>query len=76
MTKRSRDSKGRFDSSAAYSDQEFIDAVGELDLPTTVDVANVVGCGHSTAHGRLKSLEDSGDLESRSVGSALVWSVT
>ncbi|WP_343233307.1 helix-turn-helix domain-containing protein [Natronosalvus halobius] len=75
MNERSRDEKGRFDSNVAYSDVDFRQAVAELELPTTGDIAREVGCKRATAHRRLTQLEESGDLESRSVGNALVWSV-
>lgn len=73
--KRSRKDDGRFDSQPAFPDEEFLDAVDRLDEPTTGDVARSVGCARTTAHERLRELEDDGRLSSRRVGNALVWAL-
>ena len=72
--KRPRDKQGRLGGNA-YSDDDFLDAVRGADLPTTGDVADAVGCSRQTAHKRLRALEDDGQLDSKKVGSALVWSL-
>ena len=64
---------GRFE--ATFEPAEFLDAVDDLELPTTADVAEAVGCAHRTALHHLNSLEDSGALDSRLVGRAKVWSI-
>jgi GTP-sensing pleiotropic transcriptional regulator CodY len=59
--------------SATFSDEEFLDAVEDGDLPTTSGVADTVGCEYRTAYERLGQLEDAGAIASREVGNSLVW---
>ncbi|MFP8891876.1 hypothetical protein ACLI4U_19200 (plasmid) [Natrialbaceae archaeon A-CW2] len=75
MTERKRDSDGKLSSGDVYSDVDFIGAVRELDTATTVRVAESVGCERTTAHKRLSSLEERGELEKEDIGGVLVWSV-
>ncbi len=56
-----------------YSDRDFLDAVDRLELPTTTDVADELGCVKATAAGRLNALEDDGELAAKTVGQAKVW---
>lgn len=74
VTERPRDDHGRLQGNA-YHDQDFLDAVRAAGLPTTVDVAEAVGCERTTAYQRLTALEDDGQLESRKVGRTLVWAI-
>ena len=74
VTERPRDDHGRLQGNA-YSNTDFLDAVREGDLATTVDIAEAVGCERTTAYHRLTALEDDGQLESRKVGQSLVWSI-
>lgn len=74
VNKRPRDDHGRLGGNA-YEDSEFFEAIADQELPTTVDVAEVVGCSRKTAYQRLTALEDEGQLENRQIGKALVWSV-
>jgi DNA-binding transcriptional ArsR family regulator len=64
---------GRFES--VYDPEEFVDAVGDLDLPATADVADAVEAPHRTALHHLNKLEEAGRLTSRKVGAAKVWDV-
>ena len=73
MSDRSRDNLGRFEGD--YPDRIFLDAVQEGEMPTTADVSREVGCSRSTAWVRLKELESCCQVEGRTVGSAIVWSV-
>lgn len=57
-----------------YSDRAFLEAVSKLDLPTAKDVGDELGCAKTTAAGRLADLEERGEVRSRSVGQAKVWS--
>jgi hypothetical protein len=59
-----------------FTDEEFLDAVEDGDLPTTNDVADAVGCQYRTAYARLGELEDEGKIASRTVGNSLVWMST
>lgn len=64
---------GRF--KPTFTPEEFLDAVGERDLPTTSEIADVVGCAHRTALHHLNALEDTGDLDSRMAGRAKLWTM-
>jgi len=59
-----------------YTDEDFITAVTDHDLPSTSNVADTVGCKYRTAYERLTRLEDAGQLTSRTVGNSLVWMIT
>jgi predicted ArsR family transcriptional regulator len=65
------DESGQFTST--YEPEDFVSAVAELDLPTTADVADHVGCAHRTALHHLNKLEDRGELDSRMAGRAKIW---
>ncbi|WP_211225983.1 hypothetical protein [Haloplanus natans] len=64
---------GKF--AAEYSAEDFVDAVAALDLPTTSDVADAVGCAHRTALHHLNRLAEEGRLDSRMAGRAKLWRV-
>ncbi len=75
MTERTRDDEyQRFQQE--YGDADFLEAVARLEWPTTSDVGDAVGCAKSTAAGRLDALADAGELESRTIGGAKVWTVS
>lgn len=76
VSERDRDEEGKFtEGSVAYTDDDFLEAVDSLELPTTSDVGREVGCGRSTALRRLTDLEERGAITSRTVGKARVWLV-
>jgi predicted transcriptional regulator len=54
----------------------FLTAIQRLDLPTTTEVAEAVGCDRRTAYVKLRSLVDDNQASSRKVGQTLVWSPT
>jgi len=56
-----------------FTDNEFLKAVRDRELPTTSEVADAVGCKYRTAYARLGDLEDEGTVASRKVGNSLVW---
>lgn len=56
-----------------YSDEDFIDAVSECELPSTADVADAVGCTTDTALKRLRRLEGRGKIASAKRGNVNVW---
>ena len=64
---------GRFE--PTFEREEFLDAVDDLELPTTAEIAESVGCAHRTALHHLNNLEERGDLDSRMIGRAKVWSI-
>jgi len=60
-----------------YSDSEFIEAIQHLEgMAGTSEIAEEIGCTQRTAYTRLKSLEDQNEIESRKVGSSLLWSLS
>jgi hypothetical protein len=65
---------GRF--TPEFADADFLDAVGDRELPTTSDIADAVGCKYRTAYERLNRLEDEGAVASKKVGNSLVWMLT
>lgn len=71
MTGDRRAADGRF--STRYADQVFVDAVRELSLAGTSEVADIVGCTTQNADYRLRQLEADGWLTSKKVGGRLVW---
>lgn len=67
---------GRF--TQGYPDTDFLRAIDELDLPTTTEIAESVGCDRRTAHLRLtESLQDQELVDvKKEVGGAYVWELT
>lgn len=69
-----RDASGKYTTS--YPDSVFLTAVQKLGPEVgTQAVADEVGCNRDTAYRRLRSLEESGELRSRKVGMARLWSI-
>lgn len=66
-----RDDEGRY--TQTYSDEAFLDAITELDVTSTQNVADEVGCSYDLAYRRLKQLRAEGRVESREVRNAFVW---
>ena len=61
----------------SYADSEFIEAIQQLEgMAGTSEIAEEVGCTQRTAYTRLKSLEDQNRIDSRKVGSSLLWSLS
>lgn len=59
-----------------YEADDFISAIEDHDgMAGTKDIADAIGCTRRTAYTRLKELEEEGTLNSREIGSALVWTV-
>ena len=71
MSDRSRDDASRF--VEEYPDQKFLEFVADADHPTTGDVADGIGCSHTTAYERLHELADADELTKRKIGNANVW---
>lgn len=60
-----------------FSHQEFLDSLHHLSgSASTQEVADEVGCAYRTAHKKLTQLEEEGEIESRSVGSAKLWQLS
>ena len=72
MEDRDRDeNSGRF--TEEYPREDFLQALEELAAAGTTDISNHVGCDRRTAYLKLQTLEEEGKVESRKVGSALLW---
>lgn len=56
-----------------YADEDFLEAVDELELPGTNDVADEVNCKEKTAFKALSSLDERGLIRSKMVGGSRVW---
>jgi Mn-dependent DtxR family transcriptional regulator len=56
-----------------YADEDFLEAVDELELAGTNDVADEVGCKEKTAFKALRSLDHRGLILSKMVGGSRVW---
>lgn len=68
------DEAGQF--TPTYTSEDFLEALEELELPTTSDVAEHVGCAHRTALYHLNNLEEEGHVSSREAGRAKLWMLT
>jgi GTP-sensing pleiotropic transcriptional regulator CodY len=74
MPGKDRDASGKYTTS--YSDDAFLAAVAELGPEVgTQAISEKVGCGRDTAYRRLRSLEEAGEIRSRKVGMARLWSI-
>jgi hypothetical protein len=56
-----------------YPDSAFLEAVEDLSPASTSEVAEAVGCSSDNAYRRLKTLEESGEVESKMAGNSLIW---
>lgn len=72
MTADRDDESGKF--TEQYPRKAFLQAVDELDTPTTTNVAIEVGCSYDLAYRRLKALEEEGEVNHTEVGSTFIWS--
>jgi predicted ArsR family transcriptional regulator len=62
---------GKF--SQVYTDEDFLKTVSTLGEPGTGDIATELGCSRDHARRRLRALENEGTVESRSVGTVMLW---
>lgn len=67
------DESGQY--SETYPREAFTDALGELGAAGTQEVADNLGCSYELAYKRLREMENDGEVESRRVGNARLWSV-
>lgn len=58
-----------------YSDDEYLEAVCELEPAGTSEVADAVGVTRQSADYRLRQLEDEGKVKSKRIGNSLAWSL-
>jgi hypothetical protein len=65
------DDSGRFQTT--YPTETFLAAVEHLDVPTTSNVADYVGCSYDLAYRRLNALAETGHVEKTDVGGSFMW---
>lgn len=58
-----------------YSDEEFLDAVGEHAPAGTGEIAEVIGCTRQNADYRLRRLGEEDKVTSKKIGNSLAWSL-
>lgn len=69
---RKRDNRsGRY--TTEFEPEAFVEAVQELGLASTRDIADEVGCSYDLAYRRLKELADEGLVEGNKVGNTYHW---
>jgi predicted transcriptional regulator len=56
-----------------YPDSAFLEAVEDLSPASTSEVGEAVGCSADNAYRRLKTLEESGEIQSKMAGNSLIW---
>lgn len=56
-----------------YPTESFLTAVAEIEMATTAEVAEHVGCSYDLAYRRLNALADEGRVERSDVGGSFVW---
>jgi DNA-binding Lrp family transcriptional regulator len=69
---RKRDEEtGQF--SQKYERETFLDAITELETPTTAEIADFVGCSYDLAYRRLQKLEEEDTISKIEVGNSFLW---
>jgi len=71
---------GRDEDSGKFTEQypreAFVRAVVSIENATTTEVADEVGCSYDLAYRRLNALESDDEIESITVGSSFVWTLS
>jgi len=65
------DFSGRYTTEFPLSD--FIEAVEEMGLASTQDVADEVECSYDLAYRRLKELQQESEIEGKKIGNTYHW---
>jgi predicted Ser/Thr protein kinase len=75
MPKKRDEDSGKY--TETYPLSAFLSAIESFGgAAGTQEIADKVGCAYRTAHAKLVELEDSGEVTSRRVGNARLWSTT
>lgn len=56
-----------------YDEELFLEAVDELEMPTTEDIAASVGCSYDLAYRRLTALAEAGSVTKVVRGGTFIW---
>jgi len=73
MTRKRDRESGRYEN--VYSDEDILSVIRGTRLATT-EVADELNCHRTTAHDKLRNLENKGLVESSHAGNTLIWEVT
>lgn len=68
-----RDEEGKY--SEVYPDSVFLEAVREVPVASTQNVAEEVGCSYDLAYRRLGDIFETGRLKREEVGNSFVYYV-
>lgn len=77
MTRKRDPDKGQYQ--PEHTDDDFLNAVDQLEattdtgLPTTNDVAQLVGCHEETARRRLNHLANQDRIQKLEIGNSFAW---
>lgn len=71
MVRNRDDESGKY--TKEYEDEEFIQAVERLDMPSTSQVAEEVGCSYTLSYHRLNELKDNNELRRLEIGNSFAW---
>lgn len=72
---RDRDNRsGRY--TTEFNLNEFVEAVESLEIASTQEVANEVGCSYDLAYRRLRQLCEEDRIEGRKVGNTFHWGIS
>jgi hypothetical protein len=56
-----------------YPTEKFFKAIQDLEVATTTNVAEEVGCSYDLAYRRLNSLAEEGSVTKTDVGGSFIW---
>jgi hypothetical protein len=68
---RDRGEDGKYNTS--YPDSDFIDAINNIPVASTQNVADAVGCSYDLAYRRLDELYNNDRIEREEVGGSFVY---
>lgn len=66
-----RDDEGQY--TQTYPDEAFFNAIRQLDVTGTQNIADEVGCSYDLAYRRLKQLQAENEVEVQEVRNAFIW---
>lgn len=70
MPRRRNSETGEYDE--VYSDEDIIELLTRTRMATR-EVADELDCHRTTAHSKLRDLEEDGEIVSTEVGNTLIW---
>lgn len=70
MPRRRDNESGKYEE--VYSDEDFLSVLRGTRLGTS-EIAEKIGCHRTTAHDKLREMEEKRKVESKQVGNTLMW---